>query len=100
MENGHHKTELLFSETLKVISWLVTCHLKSRRDILTFCELNKTMYTYNNMLYKHNKTHFSDFDKVFCFWFVLAVFRRAPTNDVIHSMSLCCNNGETKKMSN
>lgn len=22
------------------------------------------MYTYNNMLYKHNKTHFSDFEKV------------------------------------
>lgn len=28
------------------------------------------MYTYNNMLYKHNKTHFSDFDP-FLFYFHL-----------------------------
>lgn len=28
------------------------------------------MYTYNNTLYKHNKTHFSDFDP-FSFYFHL-----------------------------
>lgn len=33
------------------------------------------MYTYNNMLYKHNKTHFSDFESSFALIFtVVGVF--------------------------
>lgn len=68
------KQEFLFSETVKVILWLVTYFtlIKQKGYVIKFCELNKKkMYTYNNMLYKHNKTHFSDFETVFfCRWFV------------------------------